>query len=94
MAVDAKGSGVALTVSALERVDRVTDGDVDESGFLNQCGPACTRQATGDSTGPQVYFALGLFRHRFAVCNIRELQNASLAQHPKRFREDPFLVRA
>ena len=40
-----------------EGVIRLTDLDVDKSGFRQQCSPAFARKATGNSSSPKVYIA-------------------------------------
>jgi hypothetical protein len=94
VAINAKGSSVWLAMSTFERVDWLTDSDVDETGRFDQFCPACTRQATGDSTSPQIDLASCLFRYGLGVRNVGELQGTSRAKHAERFGEDRLLVRA
>jgi hypothetical protein len=79
VAVDAKRARVGFAVGALERVDRGTDRDVNETCFFNQCRPACTRQATGNSTRPQIDLTAGFLGNWFGVGNVRELQDTPRA---------------
>jgi hypothetical protein len=94
VAVHTERSGVALAVGTFESVDRATDGDLDKTGCLDQCRPACTRQATGNSTGPEVDLAPGFFRYGFGVGDVGKLEDTARAEHAEGFGESPLLVRA
>ena len=82
IALHVECSRVSFATSASKRLDSVTDLHIDKSRVLEQRFPACTRQATGDSTSPQVDFPAHLLRHVDAVGNVRELQDASRPQYP------------
>src|SRR6266542_1949976 len=45
--------GLLFTLRTTERVDGRTDADVDEADLVEHRHPACARQATGNSAGPQ-----------------------------------------
>ena len=77
MALDLERAGVRFTEGTAEGVDGIADSNVDESGGLEKSVPACTRQATGDSTRPEIDVALGLFGHGHAVGDVGELQVAA-----------------
>src|SRR5436309_3534607 len=61
------GPGLLLTLGAAERVDGLADAHVHEADLLEHRLPACARQATGNSAGPQVDVAQRLWRYRLAV---------------------------
>ena len=52
MARDVEAAGVTLAARSTKRVDGITDLHFHESDFFEKGLPACTRQATGNSTGP------------------------------------------
>jgi hypothetical protein len=41
-----------LAASAFERIDRLSDLDVDETAIFQHFLPGCARQTTGNSCGP------------------------------------------
>ena len=82
MAAYIECASLLFAFGASEGVDGCSDDDVFESDGLEEGLPACTRQATGDSTSPQVDFPAHLLRHVDAVGNVRELQDASRPQYP------------
>ena len=70
---DIEGACVPLTLCAGERVYGRADYDVEEPGLLKQVFPTCARQATGDSTGPQIDIALGFYRNGSPGGDVGEL---------------------
>lgn len=91
---DFERAGVFLPAGAAEGIDRVTDLDLDETGLFQQLPPACARQATGNSGGPEIDVADGGFGHRLAVGDVRELQIAARLEHAPDLRKDLPLVGA
>ena len=77
VAEDVEGAGVCLATSSGEGVHRVADRDVDEARLGEESGPACARQASGDSASPQIDVAASLVGHRCPVGDVGELQNAA-----------------
>ena len=94
IAKDLEQSGLALPASAPESVNWRTYIDLDEPAFFQQTPPACTRQATGNSVGPQIDVADGRFRYNLAGGDIGELQPSTGAQHSHNLVEDTTLVDA
>src|SRR6266566_5579235 len=84
----------ALTASTTKGVNRRANVDLNEPAFFQHTPPACARQATGNSVGPQVDVADSGFRHRLACGNVGELQPSTRAQHPHNLVEDTALVGA
>jgi hypothetical protein len=62
-----------FTFRSGERVDCRADLDVDEPGLFEHLLPTCARQATGDSTGPQVDVALRCFGNGSSCGDVGEL---------------------
>jgi len=50
--VDVESPGVRFAAGAAECVDRRADLDIPEPDRFENLLPACTRQATADSSGP------------------------------------------
>src|SRR5437763_14752269 len=79
--------GLLLTLRTAERVDWLTDADADEADLVEHRLPACARQATGNSAGPQDDVAQCLGAHGLAVGDIGELQapagSKPAANHPE-----------
>ena len=73
IAKDLEQSGFALPDSAPESVNWRTYIDPDEPAFFQKTPPACTRQATGNSVGPQIDVADRRFRHGPAGRDVGEL---------------------
>src|SRR5262249_17114469 len=76
------GAGLLLALRTAERIDGLTDGDVDEPDLGEDRRPACARQASGDSAGQQIDVARGLGRHRSAVGDVGELEIPAGSQDP------------
>ena len=74
VAVDLKQPRLALAAGTAEGVYRRADLDINETALLKHMPPACARQATGNSIGPQVDVADSRFRYGLAVGNVGELQ--------------------
>ena len=83
-----------LTACAAEGVAGGSNLDVDKTGLLEHPLPACTRQAAGDSSGPQIDVTDGRLGHRLGICDIGELQPPARPQHPENLREHLALVSA
>src|SRR6516165_4108435 len=94
IAKDLEQSGLALPASVPESVNSRTYIDLDEPAFFQQTPPACARQATGNSVGPQIDVADGRFRHNLAGGDVGELQPSTGAQHSHNLIEDTTLVGA
>ena len=77
MAVDVEASGIFFAACSAEGVDGLTDLHIDEANGLEEFLPACARQATGNSTGPEINLASCRFGHRVAIGNVGELEGAS-----------------
>src|SRR5213078_5284946 len=84
--------GLLLTLRTAERVDWLTDADADEADLVEHRLPACARQATGNSAGPQVDVAQRLGRHGLAVGDVGELQVSTGSKHTPDFTERGSLV--
>jgi hypothetical protein len=65
--------GLLLAPSFAERVMRLTDMNVYESGIYQHHPPAFARKAAGDSSSPKVDIAYRALRHRLAIGDIAEL---------------------
>ena len=82
VAEDLEQPRLALPASAPEGVDRGADFDLNETAFFQYLLPACARQATGNSIGPQVDVADSRLWHGPAGGDVSELQSSPRAQHP------------
>ena len=82
--------GVLLSTCTAEGIDRGSDLDVFESGFLEHPFPACARQAPYDSARPEIDVADRLLRDRLAVCDVGELYPPPKAEHPLNFRKSSY----
>jgi len=76
---DLKQPRLTLPASAAERVNRGADVDLNEPAFFQHTPPACARQATGNSVGPQVDTAKRRCGNILAVCDVGELQPSTWA---------------
>src|SRR6516162_2576459 len=94
IAKDLEQSGLALPASVPESVNWRTYIDLDEPAFFQQTPPACARQGTGNSVGPQIDVADGRFRHNLAGGDVGELQPSTGAQHSHNLVEYTTLVGA
>lgn len=74
IAIDLEQPRLALAASAAEGIDRRADLDIEETAFSQHLPPACARQATGNSIGPEIDVAYRRFRHGFAAGDVGELQ--------------------
>jgi len=74
IAIDLKQPRLALAASAAEGIDRRADLNIDETAFFQHLPPACARQATGNSIGPEVDVADCRFRDGLAARDIGKLQ--------------------
>jgi len=73
-------SCVRLAARTTKGVDRRANLYIHETAVFEQLPPTCTRQATGNSIGPEIDVGLRGVRHRFAGGDVRELQNSPGAQ--------------
>lgn len=71
--VDFKSSGVSLSAGTTEGVYRFADSDIHESRIGQHLFPACTRQATGDSSRPEIDIVNRGLGDGFAVGDVCEL---------------------
>ena len=85
-------SGVGLPACSTEGVDRFADDHIDKPDVDQHLLPACTRQATGNSTSPQVNLAGRLLGNGESVGDVGELKDPSGAKHPEDLLEDSALV--
>jgi hypothetical protein len=79
---------------AAKGVNRRADQEIYETTLLKHMPPACARQATGNSVGPQVDVAERPCQDLLAVRDSGELQTSAGPQHPHNLREDLALVSA
>src|SRR5262245_41136265 len=94
VAEDLEQSRLALPASATEGVNGRTYIDVYETTFFQHPPPACARQATGDSVGPEVDVADRRFRYRLSGGDVSKLQLSTWAEHAEDFVEHTALVGA
>lgn len=87
VAGDVVAPGVLLATGAAEGVDGFADLHVHEADLFEECLPACTRQTTGNSAGPEVDVPLGLLGDRLPVGDVGELQDAARFEEPPGFAE-------
>ena len=73
VAEDLELSRPVFAARATEGIHRRADLDVDETALFQQSAPACTRQAAGDSGGPEVNVADGVLRHLRPVGDVGKL---------------------
>lgn len=85
--MDVVGARLVLAGGAAESVNRRTDPHIHESRLFEHLPPACARQASGYSAGPQVDLPQRSGRDRLAVGYVRELQPAARRQHAHYLRE-------
>ena len=85
---------LALAVGAAEGINRRADPNIDETALLEHMPPACARQATGDSVGPQVDIAERPGRNLLAVRDVGELEPPTRFQNAHYFSENSALVGA
>src|SRR5260370_27017064 len=81
VSVDLEAAGILLALRSLERVRWRACGHVDETGLAQHLLPGCTRQTTGNSSGPQIDVVDGGGGNRAAVGDVGELQPAAGTQH-------------
>ena len=74
---DVESPRILLSGGAAECINRGADLDTLEARHLHHLLPARTRQATGDSSGPEIDVGDGSLRDRLAVGDIGELQDAA-----------------
>ncbi len=83
-----------LTGCTAEGVAGGSNLDVDKTGLLEHPLPACTRQAAGDSSGPQIDVTDSRLGYRLGISDIGKLQPSARPQHPENLREHLALVSA
>ena len=81
-------AGFGLTERALEGVDGGPDPNTTETAELEHFLPACTRQATGNSAGPEIDVAQRFGWYRAPVGDVGELQHTAGTQHTEDLGED------
>ena len=86
--------GLAFTAGTAKGVNRRADPDIDKTAFFKHMPPACARQATGNSVGPQVDIAEGACRNLLAVRDVGKLQASTRPQNTQDFSKDLALVGA
>jgi hypothetical protein len=72
-----KDTGVGFAPGTFKSIDRFPDLEIHEPTTLNQLLPTCTRQASGNSSSPQVNVTRRRLRYRFAIGDVGKLQNAT-----------------
>jgi len=77
VAIDLEQPGFAFAAGATERVDRGSYHNTFEPTFLKHLPPACARQATSNSSRPEIDVADRRFGNRLAVRYVGELQPAA-----------------
>jgi len=82
VAEDLEQARFALPTSVAERIHWRTDSDVGETDLFKHLLPACARQATGNSIGPEIDVSERPCRNHLAGCDIRELQPSTQFQYP------------
>jgi hypothetical protein len=78
---------LALAAGTAKGVDWRADPDIDETALLKHIPPACARQATGNSVGPQVDIAQRPRRNLLAIRNVGKLQAPARFQDAHDFGE-------
>jgi hypothetical protein len=86
--------GLDFTAGTAKGVNRRPDPDIDKTALLKHMAPACARQATGNSVGPQVDIAEGACRNLLAVRNVGKLKASTRPQNTQDFSKDLALVGA
>jgi hypothetical protein len=94
VAVDLEQPRLALTAGAAKGINRRPDLDIYETTLLKHMPPACARQATGNSVGPQVDVAESSCWNLLAVRDVGKLQTPTWPQHPHDLGKDLALVGA
>ena len=94
IAEDLEQPRLALPTSLPEGINRRAYIDIYETTLFQHPPPACARQATGNSVGPEVDVADSPFRHGLAGCDVGKLQSPTGPQHPHNLIEDAALVGA
>ena len=89
-----KQPGFAFPAGTAKGVNRRADPDIDKTALLKHMPPACTRQATGNSVGPQVDIAEGACWNLLAVRDVGKLQASTRPQNTQDFSKDLTLVGA
>jgi hypothetical protein len=80
MSIDLEATGILFAARTLEGVNRRPDPDFDEANVFQHFLPGCTRQTTGDSSGPKIDVLNGRFRDWLAVGDVGKLQVSAAAQ--------------
>ncbi len=83
VAIDFEGPGISLSAGTTEGIYRLADSDIHESRIGQHLFPACTRQATGDSSRPEIDIIDRGLGDGFAVGNVCELQVPARFQNPE-----------
>src|SRR6516165_968232 len=90
--VDLEAAGVLLARCSLEGVRRRAERHVDEPRLAQHLLPGCTRQTTGDSSGPEIDVVDGRLGNWAAVGDVGELQPATGPQHAEDLGEHRALI--
>lgn len=80
VAHDFEVPGVRFAAGSAECVNGLTNRHVDESAVLEESFPTCTRQAAGDSTGPQIDVPFRFVWNRLTVGDVGELDRSTRPQ--------------
>ncbi len=92
--VDFECSGVLFAARTAEGVARITDLDIHKADFLEHFPPARTRQASGNSSRPEVDILYSTVRNRVPIRDIRVLKVTARPKHTKYFLEHLLFVGA
>lgn len=94
MTINGKRSGILFATRTAEHIDRRANLTIDKAGLAQHFAPACTRQATGDSSRPQVNVSNRLLGDFVSVGDIGKLQPATRLEHTEYLVENSLLIDA
>lgn len=92
--MNVEGTRIPFPCRPAESIYGRTDLDVPKPGFLKHPFPACARQASGDSTRPEINVAHNILGNRLAIGDVGELYSPTGPEHAPDFRKYPPLVGA
>lgn len=81
IAVNVVSPGLLFAGCAAKGIYGRADPHIGEPDLLEHFSPACARQASGYSAGPQIDLPQRFRRNRFAVGYVGELQPATRSEH-------------
>ena len=89
-----EGARIRLAARTAEGIAGRSDLNIDEAAVAEHLAPAYTRQATGNSGCPKVDIIDRFRRHRLAIGDVGELEDAAGPQNPHDLGKDMFLIDA